>query len=420
MDETTKPRHLVGVLQKGGHTLYYWQPSKTLRAQGWLPRRLAEKTNAYEDAWREAEAINETLDLERANPAPKTQARPRTMHGLIDEYRDDARYKERRKATKRSYDKNLKIIDKLLGPVPAIAVTRAQLEKIYRTMHAKAPWQANAVMKMIGRLLHCAIAYGWTKANVAAKMELSGCPPRQHLWEEAEIDYYRRMALWLGRPSMAMAAHLGVEIGQRESDIRQLKWSQYQDGKIRLRQKKTNKWVEVQATGELRGLLDAADPRQHPERVAIGPGHNGGPPLDETAAKILSTYIVVSEETRRPYAEDNFRHIFGEIRDAAEAWRWVPADDEDFEQPPATGEDPERGAWIRLCFLDLRRTCVVNLGRAGCTPAEIAAITGHEIGRVVKILETYLPRDSVMAENAIVKLEAWRKKGRAKAAKATD
>src|SRR5712664_3421480 len=39
----------------------------------------------------------------------------------------------------------------------------------------------------------------------------------------------------------------------------------------------------------------------------------------------------------------------------------------------------------------------------------IAEVTGHEIDRVVDVLETYLPRDSIMAGHGIVKLEQWKR-----------
>jgi hypothetical protein len=69
-----------------------------------------------------------------------------------------------------------------------------------------------------------------------------------------------------------------------------------------------------------------------------------------------------------------------------------------------------------LRYQDLRRTCIVNLARAGCTPLEIAAITGHMIDTVVDILQHYLPRDSIVAANAIEKLDRWRT-GRSKSRK---
>ena len=54
--------------------------------------------------------------------------------------------------------------------------------------------------------------------------------------------------------------------------------------------------------------------------------------------------------------------------------------------------------------MDLRRTAVVHLARAGCSVPEIAAITGHSVSLTVSILEVYLPRDSEMAAAAISKL----------------
>ena len=51
----------------------------------------------------------------------------------------------------------------------------------------------------------------------------------------------------------------------------------------------------------------------------------------------------------------------------------------------------------------LRHSCVVQLARNGCTPLEIAAITGHAIASVVTILSVYLPRDNEVAWNAQVK-----------------
>jgi integrase len=106
-----------------------------------------------------------------------------------------------------------------------------------------------------------------------------------------------------------------------------------------------------------------------------------------------ATIYVISEETGQPYKPDNFRHVFAEIRAAA-------------------GIDEiarEHGIEGGLLFMDLRRTAVVHLARAGCSVPEIASITGHSVSRTVSILEVYLPRDSEMAAAAIAKLEAWRR-----------
>jgi hypothetical protein len=55
---------------------------------------------------------------------------------------------------------------------------------------------------------------------------------------------------------------------------------------------------------------------------------------------------------------------------------------------------------------DLRGTAATRLALAGCTEAEIAAITGHSLRDVRSILDLhYLHRDPGLAENAIAKLE---------------
>jgi hypothetical protein len=54
----------------------------------------------------------------------------------------------------------------------------------------------------------------------------------------------------------------------------------------------------------------------------------------------------------------------------------------------------------------LRGTAVTRLAIAGCSEAEIAAITGHSLRDVHSILDGhYLARDPALGESAIRKLE---------------
>ena len=50
---------------------------------------------------------------------------------------------------------------------------------------------------------------------------------------------------------------------------------------------------------------------------------------------------------------------------------------------------------------DLRRTAVVFHGELGLADHRIAAITGHQLDTVKKILETYMPRTTATAARAI-------------------
>ena len=86
-----KIRHLVAKPQKGGHMLFYWQPSKSLREADFRPRRLAERTNNQVDAIAQAEALNAEVDQWRAGLGQET-APPDSIPWLIRLYRSDDAY----------------------------------------------------------------------------------------------------------------------------------------------------------------------------------------------------------------------------------------------------------------------------------------------------------------------------------------
>ena len=60
---------------------------------------------------------------------------------------------------------------------------------------------------------------------------------------------------------------------------------------------------------------------------------------------------------------------------------------------------------VALHFHDLRGTAVTMLSEAGCSPQQIATITGHSLNTVTVILDRYLARTRALAEQAIVKRE---------------
>ena len=66
---------------------------------------------------------------------------------------------------------------------------------------------------------------------------------------------------------------------------------------------------------------------------------------------------------------------------------------------------PRIGPGDGLRLHDFRRTCVGKLAEAGCSTAEIGAITGHSDQSVHRMMRTYLPKTFAMARNAITKLE---------------
>lgn len=88
-------------------------------------------------------------------------------------------------------------------------------------------------------------------------------------------------------------------------------------------------------------------------------------------------FLFRDETTGKAYTEERPSKVFAVVRTAA----------------------VEKGA-RPLLMRWLRHSCVVQLARAGCEVPEIAAVTGHSLASVTSILETYLPRDKKVAENA--------------------
>jgi integrase len=66
---------------------------------------------------------------------------------------------------------------------------------------------------------------------------------------------------------------------------------------------------------------------------------------------------------------------------------------------------PGTEAPVDLHFHDLRGTAVTLLSEAGCTPQQVATITGHSLKTVHRILERYLARTRGLAEQAIFDFE---------------
>lgn len=206
---------------------------------------------------------------------------------------------------------------------------------------------------------------------MAKGLKLPGTEGRDQVWPDETVITFCSTAIAMNRRSVALAVRMASDLGQREGDILAMHRGQRRGMAMLIRPEKTRrrvkKAVQVPILPELAHMLD-----ESPKGATV---------------------YVLSEETGQPYKADNFRHVFAEIRAAAGI-------DEIARQYGIEGG---------LLFMDLRRTAVVHLARAGCSVPEIAAITGHSVSRTVSILEVYLPRDSEMAAAAIAKLDAWRR-----------
>jgi integrase len=185
------------------------------------------------------------------------------------------------------------------------------------------------------------------------------------IWLPEHIDAFMKVAPL----EMQRALIIGLHTGQREGDLLRLAWSSYDGGWIKLRQGKARRsgmqapLVEVPCTAALRRMLDA---------------------MERTSPLILTT------KTGQAFKKRYFARLWDEAMKAA-----------GLRQVQLPGMD----APVDLHFHDLRGTAVTLLSEAGCTPQQVATITGHSLKTVHRILERYLARTRGLAEQAIFNFE---------------
>lgn len=377
-------RYLV-IKKTASGALHYWQPSKELRADGYKPVRLS---NNLKEAIIEAERINADLDKSRQRGALEPA---NTMDKLIQDYYGSRAFLDLRPKTQYEYRRHIErsptkeLLEKrpqteadqaairlssgirpLFGAFPLEAISRRVLHRWYQEREASAPAEAAAAMRVMRILMQRAVDAGLISVNPATKPKIHVSPLRATIWTDAQVAAFVAAADARGMADVGTAVLLGYEIGQRQGDILTMRKAAVVRTAagltaIKLRQSKTGAWVEVPLSAELIARLDQAL-RQSGDVAPLLADRNG-----------------------KPWRQKPFHDAFRLIKAAA----GVPDD---------------------LWYLDLRRSCVVRLAEAGCSIAEITAITGHDVDQATAILERYMPRSSAMAASAVEKRAAAKKK----------
>lgn len=188
------------------------------------------------------------------------------------------------------------------------------------------------------------------------------------LWEKSVVHRACRELDGTGDRNLAGIIRVAFALAQRGADVREFRFGVHYgpDGWFRFRQSKTKKRVTTPAPPKLRAYLDSL-PFVHGE------------------------VMFPNENTGRAFLADTL------------AQRWLDA-------RRAFSPDILQGA-DDLVLQELRHSGVVQLARAGCTIAEIGSITGHSYQSIERMLEHYLPADSICAVNAMRKLAYWHENG---------
>lgn len=396
--------------KRNGVTLWFWQPSATLKRAGWKSKPLGSDTDAAIDA---ARAINKAVDQWRnGGPSPRSIERRKargTIDALIARYRaeyllakDPATGQPMLSAkTRENYETPLKRLSMWAGDQQLAYVTPGRVRTLRETLvgprekggigHAS----AHNTLKMGRQLFAFAISVDLVPKgqNPFTDFKLGAPPPRRTIWKVAHEKAFDDAAMRLGLPSLALARRLALYTAQREGDLLRFTENDYaaielfdplfvrhfgdDQGIVRgwvLDQHKTGMPMEIPFDASIRADVERTLRTNRARDRAANPPR-------------LTSYVIVDDRSGRPWAK----------RDFIKGWNAVLANAAD-----ATGMDEMRG----LVWHDLRRTRVVRLRRMGMSEAQIATVTGTSPQTIMAMLKAYGPIDATMTAHALAAASA--------------
>lgn len=411
---------LVARRNKDGSTNYYWQPSATLAAAKWQPRPLGKDEAAAIDAAREINRQVERWRQGEALPRVTARAADGTLARAIADYRRAVIEGTKPNgaprvapSTAKTYNSALKRLEAWGGKHPLAYITKARVRALRDGMLKSGVGEhaAHTTLKLGRQLFAWLIEEErWEQGkNPFESFGMAAPDPRETIWSPGARELIVATADAEGFPSIALAVMLGYAIGQREADILALtlpKWVALPEHKMqpedyavlaaaapdgtprgfRVRQMKTNAWIEVPVTGSVRRRVETNLERARAAgRFELI--------LDDTRVVTDRRAEKGNEGQAAAYEGEagatRFQRDFAEIRTRAA------------ETAERQGDEALAAEIRTLQFRDLRRTCVVYLGELGLEDHLIAAITGHDIDETRRILKTYMPRTTGRAARAI-------------------
>lgn len=287
------------------------------------------------------------------------------FRSLIDQYRSSSAFLGLSKNTKRTYGTCIAKIEAEFRDLALAALEERGMRGEFLAWRDKlgvdSLAQADSTMRVLRRIISWGVDRGLVSTNPCLKAgKLHKGSRAQKVWSlDQERAFYEKAPKHLH-----LALTLALWTGQRQGDLLELKWRDYERDRLLFQQSKTD------------------------ARVPIPVGKTLREPLDALKAELLKSYddTELSERTiltntyGDPWTSDGFRTS------------WKKA----CKNASITG----------VTFHDLRGTLVTRAALVGCSVPQIAALTGHSLRDAEVVLDKhYLARDPRLALDAIRKLE---------------
>lgn len=186
---------------------------------------------------------------------PQIDAKGRTFTALIRSYVRSAKWSKLAPRTQEDYRKILDYIDAKFGTLPPEKMQRKDVIRA-RDTNAKTVRFANYVVQILRILFEYSIDLGWRADNPAKGVSaIASTGEAREPWPTHLITAYRATAPLGSRERIIF--ELGVGTGQRPSDLLKMRWDDFSDGGVNVRQGKTGVKLWLPITRDLQAALDA-------------------------------------------------------------------------------------------------------------------------------------------------------------------
>jgi integrase len=254
---------------------------------------------------------------------PEPRLSPKSFAHVIEAYKQSPEYAELASSSRRDYDRYLRAICDAWGKLEVMGLEPAHVLAL-RDKGRDTPGATNALIRVLSALISWSVPRGYRADNPCQHVRKLSIGEGWSPWPWEMIELVRER----GPDWMWQATALALYTGQRQGDVIGMTWSAVDGGMINVRQEKTGKHLAIRAHQRLLGVLSNVP------RVSV---------------RILTS-------TRgTPWTQDGFRAS------------WQKA----LHGPLAVVRE------AGLVFHGLRKSAVVTLLEAGCTDAEVSAITGQ-------------------------------------------
>jgi integrase len=282
---------------------------------------------------------------ESHQPIGASTTKPRSVSALVAKYYRSADWANLSDATKATYRGIMERFRQDHGDKPVSMLERRHVREMHAA-RANTPAAANNLVRMIRILMRFAIDEEWRKDDptLGIKMlKVSG--DGFHCWTETEIETFE--ARWQIGTRERLAMALLLYTGQRRGDVIHMGRQHIAKGAINLVQHKTKARLTIPVHPELAKVIDGTD---------------------------AGNLTFLCTPKGQPFTAAGFGNWFREACNAAD---------------------------LRGCTAHgLRKAAARRLAEAGCTPNQIAAITGHstlkEVARYTKAADQVTLAEAAM------------------------